>query len=220
MHVFVFDESVDFGEFLLCEGPQLYARRRGRASSVHNDSSSGHSCPGVVSDITMDDDESSGHSSTNTGASGTSDDDMAAAHFRTCIIAASVQHGDGTGLHHETGKMSRHALTNDGCPLISGAKKTSCIPLQRKRTTFSECGNPGTKHAEGSQTGAFGKRRTKSEFTVFWYRVTSVCPSDTENCILFRSSNQSWAQFFVDVHRAYDDLGNIRHGPWSCLPHK
>ena len=160
------------------------------------------------------------HSAANTGSGSASNDDVTATHFGACIVSTSVEDGDGAAFHHESSKVASHTFTNDGCTLIGGPEKTSCISLQGEGATASKGCDPRTEDTKCTQSGTFRQSRAQTELSVFGDRVTSIGPSNSENGVLFSRGDETRAQFFVDVHRAQDDLGNTRHGPWSCPSHK
>ena len=160
------------------------------------------------------------HATTNTGSCSPSNDDVAAAHFGARVVSTSIENGDRAAFHHVSSEVASHTFTDDGRALIGGPEKTSCIPLQGERATTSKGCNPRTEDTKCPQSCPHRKRRAQPEFTVFGDGVTSVGPSNSKNGVLFCSCDETWAQFFVDVHRAQDDLGNTRHAPWSCPSHK
>ena len=175
---------------------------------------------GVGSNIAVNEDEAIVHATTNTGSSSTSNDDVTATHFGARIVATAVKNGDGAAFHHVASEVASHAFTDDGRALIGSPEKTSCVPLQGERAAASKGRNPRTEDTECAKSCTLRKGRAQPELTVFGDGVASIGPSNSENGVLFCRCDEARAQFFVDVHRAQDDLGNTRHGPWSCPSHK
>ncbi len=168
----------------------------------------------------MDDDQPVLHPSSDPSASSATNEEMATGHFCTSIVSASVKKRDASACHSIACKITSHAFANDGGAAVGGAEKAPSIALKRERATVTEGSDPGAQDPECPEACTFGESGAQAEFAVLRDGVASIGPADAEDGVLFGGRQETGSKFLVDVQRALDHVGNIRHTTGSCLPHK
>jgi hypothetical protein len=123
MKCFIIQQGIDFFDLFGAKWSENHARGRSWASSVDDDATSLHSCSGVRSNVAVNNHKSVLHAPTNPLTGCTSDHKNASFHAGTCVVTTSIKHGNDSTSHFVAGKVSSHALTNDGCAIVCCSQK-------------------------------------------------------------------------------------------------